>query len=103
MYDQTAERSARPTGRPNFTGEVACFAAQAQYTRMRDVLADSRRRVRASHGDPSRHTRLHLPEGFHGTFSLYRAGRTRSFIYIDNALRAVVVYPEQALGEVRRC
>ncbi len=85
-------------GASKLHGEVACFAAQAQY-KMPVVVG----RFHNAYG-PRMGIHHVIPDfisrGLHGTFSLYGAEHTRSFIYIDDAVRAVVVLAEQALGEV---
>ena len=79
-------------------GEVACFTAAAELG-VPAVVG----RFHNVYG-PEMGTHHVIPDfierGEKGVYSLYGATQTRSFIYIDDAVRAVVAVAENAVGEV---
>ena len=79
-------------------GEIACFAASAQFGL--PVV------VGRFHNAYGPHMGVHhvipdfIERGRRGVFELHGARQTRSFIYVDDAVDAVTVVAEKALGEV---
>jgi nucleoside-diphosphate-sugar epimerase len=85
-------------GASKLHGEVACFAAQAELG-IPVVVG----RFHNAYG-PNMGIHHVIPDfisrGIGGSFELYGATNTRSFIYIDDAVNAVVALAERARGEV---
>ena len=79
-------------------GEIACFAAQAEL----GIPVVVGRFHNAYGPDMGIHHVIpdFINRGREGVFELYGASNTRSFIYIEDAVRAVVAVAEQARGEV---
>jgi nucleoside-diphosphate-sugar epimerase len=85
-------------GASKLHGEVASFAAQAQ-SGIPVVVG----RFHNAYG-PDMGIHHVIPDfinrGKQGTFELHGARQTRSFLYVDDAVNAVTVVAERALGEV---
>jgi UDP-glucose 4-epimerase len=85
-------------GASKLHGEVACFAAQAE-TGLPVVVG----RFHNAYG-PDMGIHHVIPDfiarGAKGSFELYGAPNTRSFIYIDDAVNAVTVLADKARGEI---